>query len=476
MGVVFTLLVWLVVRPVQDPDYWWHVTAGRWIVEHRALPGHDLFTYTIGGHSWVDHEYLTEVGLFVAQQNLGLVGVSLLFGAITWVALWLIDRRAQLEPQPYVIRALLLGLAAIAGSPFWGPRAQMLTFFFVSLELYWLERFLRGGDRHIYFLPVVMALWANLHGGFLVGFLFLGIALAAELGKAAANRDRGPAANAVRLGILGLACAAAALLNPYTYRLFAYAAEPQASALQQSLIMEWLSPDFHVLAFKPFEAMVLALLVGFAIGRPRLYESLLAVATLALALQSVRHVPIFVAACTPMLVRMYGQGWRGLAAQRGWRLPTTPASLRLAAVTASALLALAVFVGVATERRLADQQALTRGSYPVAASDWLAAHPEVGTRMFNSYGWGGYLLYRFYPDPDRRVFVFGEATLMGDDQLRKYADVEGIRPDWQSQLRAAGVDYVIFNRGAPLANALAVDQEWRLVYADPLAVIYVRTH
>ncbi len=474
LGAVFVIVAWLVVRPVQDPDYWWHVTAGRWMLEHRALPGRDLFTYTVGGHVWVDHEYLSEIGLYLLQQWIGLAGISLLFGAITLAGIWLLYRRSQLEPQPYVIVALVLALAAIAGSPFWGPRAQMLTFFFVCLELYWLERFLRRGDRHLYWLPVVMALWANLHGGFLVGFLLLGIALAATLGEAAAGRNPRLARDGARLGLVGLACAGAALLTPYTYRLLVYAVEPQASPLQQSLILEWLSPDFHVLAFKPFEAMVLALAAGLALGRPRLYEVLLVLATLALALQSVRHVPIFVAACTPILVRLYGEAWQRLSRERGWSLPRTPGSPALAAVTACVLVTLAVFIGVATERRLATQEALTRGSYPVAASDWLAAHPEVGTRMFNSYGWGGYLVHRFYPTPQRRVFVFGEATLMGDDQLRRYADVESIRPDWQSQLQSAGVDYVVFNRDAPLSDALAVDPDWRRVYEDRVAVIYVR--
>src|SRR5205807_316991 len=122
----------------------------------------------------------------------------------------------------------------------------------------------------------------------------LGIALAARLAEAAAGRNRRLAGDALRLGLLGLACAAATLLTPYAHRLFASAAEPPASPLQQTLILEWLSPDFHVLAFKPFEALVLALVAGFWLERPRLYEVLLALATLALALQSVRHVPIFI--------------------------------------------------------------------------------------------------------------------------------------------------------------------------------------
>jgi hypothetical protein len=475
IGAVFILLTWLVVRPVQDPDFWWHVTAGRWMLEHSSLPGKDLFTYTVPSQPWVDHEYLTEIGLYATQQAFGLVGVSLLFGAMTWLAIWLIDRRSQLEPQPYVIRALILALAAVAGSPFWGPRAQMITFLFVCVELYWLDRFLRGGDRQIYLLPLLIVVWANLHGGFLVAFLFLAIALLARLAGAAMARSRELVRDASILAMVGAACAVGSLLTPYTYRLLGSVAEPQASPLQQSLIVEWLSPDFHVLAFRPFEAMVLGLVAGFALGRPKLYEVVLALATLALALQSARHIPIFVAACTPILVRLYGELWRRWSAERGWALPSTSPSPRLAAVTVIALLGLAALVGVAAQRRLAEQEVLTQSTYPVAASDWLAAHPEVGTRMFNSYGWGGYLVYRFYPQPQRRVFVFGEATLMGDDQLKRYADVEGIRPDWQNQLEAAGVDYVVFGRSAPLTDALAVDPGWRKVYEDRVTAIYVRS-
>jgi hypothetical protein len=474
LGSFFVLLGWLVVRPVQDPDYWWHVVTGRWILAHGALPGRDLFTYAAGAGAWIDHEYLTEIGLSLIQQAFGFLGVSLVFGAVTWAGIWLIDRRAQLEPQPYVIRALFLGLAAVAGIPFWGPRAQMLTFFFICLELCWLDAFLRRGRRQLYWLPLVMVLWANLHGGFLAGFLFLGLALAATLAEAAWKWDARDSRKAARLALVTAGCAAAALLTPYTYHLFIAALTPQASPVQQSLIVEWLSPDFHQLAFRPFEAMVLALVGGFALRRPRPYEVLLAVATLLLALQSARHIPLFLAACTPILIRLYGEAWRETARRRGWVLPSTPAGIPLAALTVGLLLGLAAFVTVGVARHLGEQQALTRADYPVAASDWLAAHPRVGTRMFNSYGWGGYLVYRFYPETDRRVYVFGEATLMGDSRLSRYAEVENLRPQWRRRLLESGADYVVFNRDAPLAGALAADPEWRLAYQDHVAVIYVR--
>ena len=120
------------------------------------------------------------------------------------------------------------------------------------------------------------------------------------------------------------------------------------------------------------------------------------------------------------------------------------------------------------------QQKLDADSYPIGAADWLAAHPEVGTRMYNQYGWGGYLANRFYPDPNRRVFIFGEAELMGDPLLNEYNSVQNLRPDWKSILDRYKVDYVIFNTGEALSNVLATQPEWKVVYQDKVAVIYVR--
>jgi hypothetical protein len=147
-----------------------------------------------------------------------------------------------------------------------------------------------------------------------------------------------------------------------------------------------------------------------------------------------------------------------------------------AVVTALALIviALATVAHIATETSPSHQSMLTDTTYPVGAADWLAAHPDVGTRMYNQYGWGGYLAYRFYPQANRRVFIFGEAALMGDDLLNEYQDVQTLRPDWKSLLDKNGVDYIVYNRGEALANVLATQSDWTPVYQDSVAVIYVR--
>ena len=95
--------------------------------------------------------------------------------------------------------------------------------------------------------------------------------------------------------------------------------------------------------------------------------------------------------------------------------------------------------------------------------------------MYNQYGWGGYLAYRFYPDPNRKVFIFGEAELMGDPLLNEYNDVQNLRPDWTAILDKYRVDYVIFNTGEALSNVLATQPGWKVAYQDKVATIFVRS-
>ncbi len=463
-----------VISPEADPDFWWHVRVGRWITEH-GLPQHDIFTYTATTHPWTDHEWLTEVLMAALYGWGGMVAIAVAFGLVTWAGFWVMFESAGARSQPFVIAGLGLALALAAGGPIWGPRAQMITFFLSALELHWIRGYLAGRSRALYWFPLVMALWANLHGGWVVGFGFLGVALVAELARWASDRERLEAsAHVGRLALVAAASALAVLATPHGLSIYLYPFQTQGSAAQQQLIVEWFSPDFHRNDLKPFEAMVMLLFTGFALRRPSLYDLLLSLTALALALQSVRHVALFIAATTPILVTTWSSVWRGLSADRGWRLGRIPPRPLFAATTAAALLAISLATVAQVASHLAAQSQVTRDEYPVGAADWLAAHPEIGTRMFNQYGWGGYLAYRFYPDPNRRVFIFGEAALMGDSLLERYQEVAALRTGWQRVLDSEDVDYVVFNRGAALSNVLATEPGWRVAYQDRVAEVFVR--
>ena len=468
------VIVALFVGAIQDPDFWWHVRIGRWMVENGRLPSNDIFTYTVPGHVWTDHEYLTEVLMWLIYSGMGAFGISVFFGLITYAGFYSMYR--QVRRQPFVIAGLGLGLAAIAGAPIWGPRAQMITFALTCLELYLLQGYLSGRSRNLQFFPLVMIVWANLHGGWVIGFVWLGVALAAELaGWAWEPSNPAHRAHVRFLAIITAASAVAVLATPHGFSLYLYPFQTVASMAQERLIVEWFSPDFHQPYLHAFEGMILLLIVGFALRRPTLYDLLLSLVALALALQSVRNIVLFIAATTPVLITSCSDYWKEISKARGWK-PTLPSEPVFAAITALALVvfALATVVHIGGETAPSRQQALTDSTYPVGAADWLAAHPDIGTRMYNQYGWGGYLAYRFYPQQNRRVFIFGEAALMGDDLLNEYEDIQTLRTDWKALLDKEGVDYIVYNRGEALANVLATESDWKLVYEDSVAVIYVR--
>ena len=474
VGGVLLVILSLFISTEQDPDFWWHLRIGRWMAENGKLPSTDIFTYTVPSHVWTDHEYLTEILMWLTYSRAGLAVLCVAFGLITWAGFLLIYR--QVRQQPFVIVGVGLAVGAIAGAPIWGPRAQMITFALSCLQLYWLQGYLSGRSRALRFFPLVMVLWANLHGGWVIAFVWLGIAMAAEL--VAWAWDRSNLAHRMHLRFLLIITAASAVAvaaTPHFLSLYPYPFQTEGSVAQQKLIVEWFSPDFHQVYLRPFEAMVFLLIAGFALRRPSLYEFLLTAVALGLALQSVRNVALFVAATTPVLINSYSESWNAMARARGWSLVLPPR--RLFAVTTSVVLIViagATAVRIAGSISPANQLSMDRTTYPVGAADWLAAHPDVGTRMYNQYGWGGYLANRFYPQANRAVFIFGEAALMGDPLLNQYEDVQTLRPDWKQVLDQWKVDYVVYNRGEPLANVLATQPDWTLVYQDSVAVIYVR--
>jgi hypothetical protein len=475
IGGVMLAILMVFIEGFQDPDFWWHLRVGRWIVENGKLPSHDLFTFTVPDHVWTDHEYLTEVLMWLIYSAAGTVGLAITFGLITWAGFWLIYR--QVRRQPFVIVGLGLALGALAGWPIWGPRAQMITFALSCLELYWLHGYLSGRSRALTIFPLLMALWANLHGGWVIGFAWLGIALVSEIVMWAMDPSNAAHRKHVRfLAIITVASVVAVLATPHGLSLYLYPFQTQGSVAQQKLIVEWFSPDFHQVYLRPFEAMVFIVIAGFALRRPSLYQFLLVIAGLGLALQSVRHIALFVAVATPVMIATYSDYWKELAARHGWKLqlPTRPV---FAVVTAVVLVLVALVAAIKIESDISPsvQARLDGASYPIGAADWLAAHPAVGTHMYNQYGWGGYLAYRFYPDPNRKVFIFGEAELIGDPLLNEYNDVQNLRPDWSAILDRYHVDYVVFNTGEALSNVLATQSAWKIAYQDKVATIFVRS-
>lgn len=464
-----------ITRRVGDPDYWWHVLTGQWIVQHHALARADLYTYTVAGTPWTDHEYGSQLVFYVLRRIGGLTLISVVFSLVVLAGFAFLYVRIRERSHSPLIAAASLVLGAAAGFAVWGPRPQMFDFTFISLELLWIERFLRGQSRAVYWTPVLVLVWANLHGGFVFAFFALGLVLAALVVRWWWEHRPSDQLVAIRrLFMVGVGGAIAGVITPWGPSLLVYVWRTQFSSQLSGFVREWQSPDFHMLNMLPFEAMLLLVLIGLAWRRPRLVDLFLVLGAAVLSLHALLFIPIFVAVATPLIAWQWSDLWLGLRARiapSGDRAaapwPRAGLATFLAVVAAGSLL----FAGTT----LRGQTAATAANYPVGAANWLAAHPRVGTRMLNEYSWGGYLAYRFYPDASRRVFIYGESELMGDTLLAQYADINNVRGDWSMLLDRYRVDYVVFPTGTALVSALDASRGWRRVYTDPLAVIFVRS-
>ncbi len=472
---VFLTMLPLVTLPESDPDFWWQWLTGKWILAHRALPSHDLYSYTVPSHVWVLQEWLSQI-VIAAISGYGLWTDSVLFGAVTLAGLYFIYRAGGGKRQPYVIAAAVLTLSVIIPVAVWGPRSQMYTFTFTALLIYWLLDYLDGRGRQISYFPLIMLLWSNLEAGFMIGFVFLGIAMFAESVTWLGDRRNQKAFGHLRhLGLVTVGSVIAVALNPNGWRTWTYPIETILSRAQQRFIVEWQSPNFHQLSMRPLEFSIVVFLVIFAISRPSLFEWLLVACTMVLTLDAARMLSLYVAASMPVLSRRLTWWWDNQAAD--WKrkvsrhVGTTKPSGTMTVASLLVIVAVSALMVWRTALPLTQESQLVSQDFPVSAANYLAHHDLKG-RMFNQYDWGGYLAYRFYPR--RKVFIFGEAELMGDPLIFQYNDVASLAPNWYSILNRYRVNYVVFNRGLPLSEVLARMPSWQLCYRDKLAVIYVR--
>ncbi|HEY0492525.1 MAG TPA: hypothetical protein VGD57_03560 [Candidatus Dormibacteraeota bacterium] len=454
VAVLLTMLI-AAIQPVTDPDFWWHITTGNWILTHHAVPRHDLFTFTVENHRWITHEWLSEV-ILAALFALGhLPLVSFVLGGVTAAGFLLvylaIDRRVN-----FVIAGCALVLGVAAANPIWGPRIQMVTFTLTALTYLWIKRYCAGRSRAIYALPLVILVWSNLHAGFFIAYAFLGIALAAEGLRWLLKRPTALSTRRLRnLGLVLLASVVAALINPNGWDIYLYPFQTVSSNAQQRLIVEWFSPNFQMSQMYAFEAMIFLLVGGLALARRiELRQFLFLVAGLALSLHSVRNLSFFMLVAVPALADYGQQALDRVGLQ--WparRRAGNGLSFALHGVLLIALLAIVLVASAPSLLQRADGKLIAR-DFPIKAATFLAQHPAPG-HMLNVYGWGGYLIYRLYGvQPPQPVFIFGDAAVTGDRLLSDYDHLQSLGRDQARLLDSYGINWVIFRTDDPIITEL----------------------
>jgi hypothetical protein len=471
--IVMALFV-MTLRPIADPDFWWHLRTGQLIVQTHSIPHTDLFSFTKAGKPWVTQEWLSELFIY-GFFKLGGYGILIcLFSAIITVAFMLAYLRCPAETRPYIAGFVLL-LGAISAAPTWGVRPQMISLLITSLFLYLLDRYRRDGKyRFLIPLPLITLLWVNFHAGYFLGLVITGIYIVGgmtEIFIAKFLKEEKllavPSLNSILIlcGSLGV-CILAILVNPNGVRIIIYPFQTLTSPSMQQFIQEWFSPDFHKMMWQPMACLILALMGIGMVSKKSISPTniLLNLVFGYAALRSMRNIPLFAITAIPVLSEQVGSVVR---------IPTTSRALsHLLRLTASILLAcVALVISLCFVQVVRNQSKTENEIFPKTAADWLLENKPPGN-LFNSYGWGGYLIWRMYPE--YQVYIDGRADVYGDNFIFDYMTIYRAEQGWEDKLNGHAVRTVLVESNAPLANMLRQTPPWQIAFTDKASTIFIR--
>jgi hypothetical protein len=461
MWLGLALLVGLTIAfllPVRPHDYWWYVRIGRDTAQTGAVPLVDTLSYTRAGEPIVYQSWLSALLFWLIYQAGGLTLTVLVRGvviALAYSLVWWTMREAGAGPR---LATLIVLVTILSASNNWSMRPQLFAYPLFAFGLWMLIRWENGEAKHLWSLPVVSLLWTNLHGSFVLLFLMSGAALVFGKGL------RKP------LGIALAAAVLVTLINPYGIGLWRSVAETFLAPGGRDYSVEWLPPVNTGWQMNIFFAWLLAfaLLAGWSPRKLNRLEWIWFLGFGWLALSGLRYVVWFLF-ILPVLTAPMLAGWGRQNLDRPVRgIPALDVTLGVVFM----LLPLALLPGLREKWWLQAPPALA--DTPVAATDWLAAHPDLPGPLWSDVAFSSYLTFALPSRPvwiDTRVQVAYPA-----DQLARYQSIARAAPDWQALLDEERINLVMLSVSDQplLMKAMEQSPGWCPLYRDDLAVIYSR--
>jgi len=498
-------------------DLWWHLRAGEQILRQGAVPRSDPFSFTAQGQPWTYHSWLSGVLLFCVYRLGGFAGLILLRALLIAASLMLAWEAARRRGVPAALASVLVLACAYQMRPRALTRPYLFSFVLFMAFYLIIQHALQRGDgecepepeasgesprpfleehrllwgRHgrLLLLPALTVLWANLHAGFISGLLILGAFGAGEMVGLALERDwrgylhallREPKGARFRaLLVAGALCLAASLATPYGPGTLLYPFKLLFGVRLVKEIQEWqripLSTDYAI--FWTILALCVVALVRSVHGAAKRDELrgrsadfatdvLLAGGFGALAVSAVRNVSWFVLLAPAVLGHHVARVGASARPDRSCR-DRAPAG-RLYLYIFCVLAALLVVRHV-TNREVFGFGVM-RDRFPVQACDWLE-EKGIGGRFYNTYEWGGYLIWRFWPV--QKVFVDGRSLLYGDRIIESTLRVADGKEGWQSILERWRIEMLIIRYRERDSEHFFQSGNWHCIYWDDVCIVAV---
>lgn len=461
---------------LRDCDTGYHIRAGEWILAHRAIPRLDMFSFITPPLPWTAHEWLSEVIMALIHNSFGLTGISVFFAGILALVSALLFRMVRQHGGSLLVSVGVTLLATIASQLHWLARPHVFSLLLFLIWLWILENYRQGISNRLILLPPVLLLWVNLHGGYLAGFMLLGIYFLGELPacwSAADEHKQSARRRAKQLAMVTLVCLPVSCINPYGWHILLFPFSLVGNKVIMDNVVEFMSPNFHEPS--PFKYLLLLLLAALALFRERLQtiELLLLLVFLNMSLYSVRYIPLFAIATAPLLVgtldRLMGESKHPLARF------LTARSENLSKVDSEAggifwpIAACALVIGIIASGQV--RFGFDPKTKPVAAVLFIE-QARIPGNMFNNDEFGDYVIYAAWPR--QKVFFDGRSDMYGAVRMGEYMKLSSFHTGWEKLIESYKINWIFFDTDSQLVRYLKQREDWVQIYEDKVAAIFVR--
>lgn len=507
-----------------DPDLGWHLSLGKEIWETGKVPQINHQNFTLAGQSYVDHEWLSNLLLYLGYEKFGYLFINIIFALIPSLIFFFLNRLAQKEYRGGKLNLIILAaieiLAVLAIAPHCGVRIQELSVLGTLLLFLILYNYEKGPNyKKLLWLIPLFYLWANLHGGFLAGFIILALFSASKLIEFLLRREKSHFFelrpwDLKQLGqfvLFSFLAFSSTFLTPYFFKLYEFIFSTYSNTFYFNHISEWL-PQWNWPYVYPQIIYLSLVFIMLGLGlyqahhqktKIKFWSFVLILAFAILAMKSRRHAPLLVVLSLPYLINFFRENlsWERKKIVSNFERPLWFIRAYIIFVCFMAVLNQAVGIKIFTDpfKKFCEkeyQPGLKTFLYPCAATEFLKNNEGYrDLKMLNAFGWGGYLIYAW---PEKQLFIDGrlpQANYNNHSLLEEYYEFDQ-KEKTEAKLKEHGIEMVLLesrekrinlnwleknfllikeddlkSKDKNLKNYLVAN--WTLVYQDQIASVYV---
>ncbi len=455
-----------------DGDLGRRITIGDVILARQSIFREDLFSHTMLGQEMILHEWLSDLIFTAVHRIAGLNGIAWMTAVIIASTYAFLTAGLKILNIRTYVRLLAGFMATSVGALHWHTRPHIITtliftYFALTLAHYYQTRHWKV----LIPLPFVMIFWANLHGAFITGLVLVGLFGIGLI------FDRSYSA-AFKIGVLFAALVLASFINPYGPQLITHSIGYLQLDYLTDFIQEYNSPNFHKLIVWPFAGMIfISIVLGWrSSGRLGWTPLMLITFWTASGLYSARNIPlygqvaiVFLASEADTMVKQLSPFLDSFL-DRTEQIGHRTWGWMWAIVFSGLVIYYQANGGIIDFIKLGNR--FDPKVFPVEALNTLSESGLPKGNVFNWFDWGGYLLYRLWPE--KLIFIDGQTDFYGTDLTLTYDQTIHLRGDWWRTLENYQIQWVILPTYERMAPWLDQSEDWDLIYRDNTASVWIQ--